>query len=112
MALALIVGGAWATLTWVGDHGSQLVNAGAWWWGWLAVPVAAALLAALARRRGTGPAPWLLAVLLLAPMAVAFIAHDRLRGPPTGLLAGRLDAAARPRRSSVPSAGLARRPPR
>ena len=78
MALALIVGGAWATLTWVGDHGSQLVNAGAWWWGWLAVPVAAALLAALARRRGTGPAPWLLAVLLLPPMAVAFIAHDRL----------------------------------
>ena len=93
--VALVVGAVWATLTWLGDHDRELVNAGIWWWGWIAVPVAAALLAVLVRRRG-GPGPWLLALLLVAPMAVAFVLHDRAGGPPTGLLAGRLDAARGP----------------
>ena len=78
VVLALLAGAAWTALTWVGDHGRQLVNAGAWWWGWLAIPMVAALLGVLVRRRDHGPGPWLLAVLLLAPMAIAFVAHDRL----------------------------------
>jgi hypothetical protein len=77
--LALVVGTVWAALTWAGDHGREIINAGAWWWGWLALPVVAALLAALVRRRGRGPEPWLLTVALLAPMAVGFVAHDRMR---------------------------------
>ena len=55
VVLALLAGAAWTALTWVDDHGRQLVNAGAWWWGWLAIPVVAALLGVLARRRGVGP---------------------------------------------------------
>ena len=78
VVLALLAGAAWTALTWVGDHGRQLVNAGAWWWGWLAIPIVAALLGVLVRRRERGPGPWLLAVVLLAPMAVAFVAHDRV----------------------------------
>ncbi len=74
--VAVAVGAVWATLTWLGDHDRELVNAGIWWWGWIAVPIAAALLAVLVRRRG-GPGPWLLALLLVAPMAVAFVLHDR-----------------------------------
>ena len=76
--LALVVGIAWTALTWAGDHGREIVNAGAWWWGWLALPVVAALLGVLARHRGRGPEPWLLAVVLLAPMAVGFVAHDQV----------------------------------
>jgi hypothetical protein len=78
VVVALVVGAAWAALTWLGDHGRELVNAGAWWWGWLAVPVVAAVLGALGRGRRAGPEPWLVAALLLAPMAITFVAHDRL----------------------------------
>ena len=88
--VAVAVGAVWATLTWLGDHDRVLVNAGIWWWGWIAVPIAAALLAVLVRRRG-GPGPWLLALLLVAPMAVAFVLHDRAAGTadrPTGRSAG------------------------
>ena len=76
VVIAVAVGAVWAVLTWLGDHDRDLVNAGIWWWGWIGVPIAAALLAALVRRRG-GPGPWLLALLLVAPMAVAFVLHDR-----------------------------------
>ena len=98
VVLALLAGAAWAALTWVGDHGRQLVNAGAWWWGWLAIPIVAALLGVLVRRRDRGPGPWLLAVPPAGPDG------HRLRGPrspgrpPTGLLAGRLDPPRGPRR--------------
>ena len=104
--LAVVVGAVWAVLTWLGDHDRDLVNAGIWWRGWIGVPIAAALLAALVRRRG-GPGPWLLA-LLVAPMAVAFVLHDARR-PPTGLLAGRLDALA-VLAAICAAVGLARRP--
>ena len=87
--LAVVVGAVWAVLTWLGDHDRDLVNAGIWWRGWIGVPIAAALLAALVRRRG-GPGPWLLA-LLVAPMAVAFVLHDaRTADRPTGRSAGLL----------------------
>jgi hypothetical protein len=75
---AVAIGAAWAAISWANDHGRQLVNAGAWWWGWLALPVAAAVLGAWARRRGPAVDAWLVAALLVAPMEVAFAAHDAL----------------------------------
>ena len=77
-AVAVVVGTVWAATSWANDHGAQLVNAGAWWWGWLVLPAAAAALGAWARRRDDAIEPWLIAALLVAPMGVAFAAHDIL----------------------------------
>jgi len=76
LAVAIVVGVVWAAASWLGDHGQQLVNAGLWWWGWLVLPVAAAGLGAWARRRRRRLDTWLIGPLLVAPMAVVFMAHD------------------------------------
>jgi len=77
---AVVVGVVWAAMSWFGDHGLELVNAGAWWFGWLALPAAAAAIGAFGRRRreqdGQAVEAWLIGALLVAPMAVAFVAHD------------------------------------
>jgi hypothetical protein len=77
---AVAVGTGWAVASWANDHGRELVHAGVWWWGWLVLPVAAAALGAWARRRHDDIEPWLIAVLLVSPMAVAFAAHDIITG--------------------------------
>jgi hypothetical protein len=76
--VAVLIGTAWAAISWANDHGAQLVNAGAWWWGWLVLPVAAAALGAWTRRRRAGLDAWLIAAFLVAPMGVAFAAHDAI----------------------------------
>jgi hypothetical protein len=77
LVVAVLVGTAWTALSWFGDHGRELVNAGAWWWGWLGLPVAAAAIGAWSRQRTAARVdPWLIAAVLVAPMAVGFVAHD------------------------------------
>ena len=76
LAVAAAVGTVWAALSALGDHRQELVNAGAWWWGWLGLPVAAAAIGAWARRGVARVEPWVVAALLVAPMAVAFVVHD------------------------------------
>jgi hypothetical protein len=72
---ALAVGILWAAATLLTDHGGSLTSSPLWLWGWVLVPVAAALLA----RTGDEHLA-IISAGLCVPMVVAFIA----RGDPVG----------------------------
>jgi hypothetical protein len=70
--LAVGLGLLWAYAL-VETAGSQEIVRSPWWaWGWLLVPIAAAVLGRFWRHPS-----WLLAVALCGPAAVAFVTHDR-----------------------------------